>query len=88
MRYKDDPRKIVVRTRVAVRSVKHFCQEVLLPIIGREHELCCVRIVENRNTVVSFHLRQMKMFMPEEGIPIKMPGAYAPFLFVTNHSDK
>jgi len=75
-------------TRVAVQSVKHFCQEVLLPIIGREHVLCCVRIAENRSTAISSHPPQMKTFMSEEGILINIPGAYAPFLFVTNYSGR
>jgi hypothetical protein len=57
--------------RAAVQSVKHFCQEALLPIIGREHGLCCAQIAENRNTAVSFLPPQMKRFMPEEGILIK-----------------
>jgi len=69
------PDRLQFVTRVAVRSVKQSCHEVLLPIIGREHVLCCVRIVESRNTVVFFHLRQTKMFTLEEGILIKIPGA-------------
>ena len=77
------PDKLQFVIRAAVRSVKHFCQEALLPIIGREHGLCCAQIVENQNTAVSSHPPQMKMFIPEEGILINIPGAYAPFLFVS-----
>ena len=37
---------------------------------------------------VFFLLPQMKRFTPEEVILINMHGAFAPFLFVTNHSDR
>ncbi len=68
------PDRLQFVTRVAAQSVKHFCQEVLLPIIGREHGLCCVRIAESRNTAVSFHLPQMKRYMQEMKIHIRIPG--------------
>ena len=73
------PDRLQFVTRVAARSVKHFCHEVLLLIIGREHGLYCAQIVENRNTVVSSHPPQMKRYMLEMEIHIKIPGAFRPF---------
>jgi hypothetical protein len=61
-----------------VQSVKLLCQEVLLPIIGREHELCCVKSAESRNTVVFFQRQQMKMFIPEEEILSNITWGFLP----------
>jgi hypothetical protein len=73
------PDRLQFVTRVAVRSVKHFWQEVLLFIIGHEHGLCCAQIVENRNTAVSFLQWPMKRFMQEMEILIRVIGAFCPF---------
>jgi len=62
-----------------VQSVKLVCQEVLLPIIGREHEHCCVRSAENLNTAVFFRQQQMKKFIQEREILYNITGAFRPF---------
>jgi hypothetical protein len=62
-----------------VGSAKHFCQEVLLPIIGHELEHCYVKIAENRNTAAFSLLPQMKRFTLEQAILTNTPGAFAPF---------